>query len=74
MIDIEQPVGEEQAARLIGCKRTGLANLRKTGRGPRFYRVGWLIRYRPSDLREFIERNTHDPASAGKSDKVATAA
>ncbi len=48
---------EAEAARILHCTRSALRRWRLERRGPPFVRIGRLIRYRPSDLEEFIERN-----------------
>jgi hypothetical protein len=50
----QSPVDETGAAQLIGCAPRTLANWRSQHRGPRFIRVGRLIRYRVEDLQEFL--------------------
>ena len=60
-------VGEERAAELLGglSVRT-LQRWRQDSRGPRFVRVGRLIRYRPEDIAAFAEAGlragTHEAA------------
>jgi hypothetical protein len=48
------PVDETGAAEVIGCAPRTLANWRSQRRGPRFIRVGRLIRYRIEDLQEYL--------------------
>lgn len=45
----------EFAAEYLGIKIQTLANWRVEGRGPKFYRVGRLVRYRIEDLEAWIE-------------------
>jgi hypothetical protein len=47
-------VGSPTAAQIIGCAPRTLPNWRAQGRGPRFIRVGRLIRYRIADLEEYL--------------------
>jgi hypothetical protein len=49
-------VHEEVAAALLGCAAGTLANQRRAGNGPPFYRVSGRPTYRLRDLAEVIER------------------
>lgn len=55
-----------QAADYLGVKRTTLEAWRCRGGGPKFVKLGRLVKYRRSDLDEFIEArvrsNTSEPA------------
>ena len=47
------------AARLLGLSYIGLADMRRRGGGPPFYRVGRrAVRYRLGDLREWVAART----------------
>jgi len=50
------------AARLV-ISRSTLQSWRYTGRGPRWIKLGRLIRYRLSDVDAFLAANTRGPAS-----------
>ncbi len=54
-----QLLKEGEAAQRLTCKQSALRRMRREGRGPRFVRVGRLIRYRLSDLENFIEQNSY---------------
>jgi hypothetical protein len=56
-IDIEAAVYETEAARILGCTVACLRGWRQRKRGPAFIRIGRLVRYRPSELAEFMDRN-----------------
>ena len=45
------------ASEILGCAPRTLDNWRSQGRGPRFVRVGRLIRYRIADLDAYLEAN-----------------
>jgi hypothetical protein len=45
----------ETTARMLGIKKQQLAVLRLRGAGPRFLRVGRLVRYDIADVLEYIE-------------------
>lgn len=52
-------VGDEQAAVVLGVKETTLAVWRSTGRyNLPFFKVGRLVKYRISDLAEFLASRT----------------
>ncbi len=51
-------LNEGEVAQLLQCTKSALRRWRREGRGPRFVRLGRLIRYSPSDLEEFIEQNS----------------
>jgi len=59
------------AAAFLGCSDWTLAEWRCTGAGPRFVKVGRLVRYTPAALAEWIESHTgastseHDARKAG---------
>ncbi len=49
---------EGEVAQVLKCTTSALRRWRREGRGPRFVRVGRLIRYSKSDLEDFIEENS----------------
>ncbi len=48
---------QKDAARILGLSVRTLERHRLAGTGPRFARLGHLIRYRKNDLAEWIEAN-----------------
>jgi len=47
----EHGLDTHSAAQIIGCSQAVLYRLRKTGAGPRFYRIGKrLVRYSRADV------------------------
>jgi hypothetical protein len=44
----------EAVARILHCSVSILNKWRLLGKGPRFVRVGTLVRYRPADIQAFI--------------------
>ena len=52
----------KQAARYLSISTKWLANQRWQGTGPKFLRVGGAIRYRVSDLEQFLEEAVVRPA------------
>ncbi len=61
-----QILTETEVAEILRCTKAALRRWRREGRGPRFIRVGRLIRYRLSDVEEFLEKNasTQGPGPA----------
>ena len=48
----------KEAARKLGVSHRTLEDWRLTNRGPRFIKLGRLVRYRLSDLHDFMDRNS----------------
>lgn len=45
----------------LGLDSVGaLAQMRYRGTGPRFIKIGKLVRYRDSDIKEWLEQNVKD--------------
>lgn len=53
-----------EAAKALGLHPQTLANLRHSGRGPQFVKIGTAVRYSVAMLNEFIEANTRAPRAA----------
>lgn len=53
----------EETAEVLRISTSSLTKWRLVGRGPRFIRVGARVRYRPSDVTAFIERETRSSTS-----------
>jgi hypothetical protein len=51
-------VDEDAAAPILGTTPQALQHWRRMGRGPRYLRTIGRIRYRVSDLKEFLNRCT----------------
>ena len=58
---------EETAAELSVSKHT-LARWRQIGGGPRFTKIGALVRYRLSDLIKYVEAHVRDKTGGGEPD------
>lgn len=54
-----------EAANFLGLKPNTLAKWRVAGVGPLYVALGRAVRYRVSDLKLFIERNTRHSTSGG---------
>lgn len=64
----EPLIDEHEAAALIGVAPSTMNSWRVKRVGPRFVRVGRLVRYRPDDVRTFVESRlvgTSDQPKAG---------
>lgn len=48
---------QKEAAHILGLSVRTLERHRLAGTGPRYVRLGRLVRYRPQDLVEFVDRN-----------------
>ena len=48
---------EDETAVALSCTKAALRRWRRERRGPRWIKLGRLVRYRESDLEVFIERN-----------------
>lgn len=53
-----QLMTEDETARALKCTKAALRRWRRERRGPRYVKLGRLVRYRESDLEVFIEQNT----------------
>ena len=56
----------KQAARYLSISTKWLANQRWQGTGPKFIRVGGAVRYRVSDLEQFLEEAVVQPAGESR--------
>lgn len=54
----------KELAAYLGVAEQTLANWRYVGRGPRFYRVGQLVKYRRGDVDRWLEERAQDPEPA----------
>lgn len=68
---------ETQAAKILTVEVGTLRNWRVSGKGPRYTTIGRLIRYRPEDLKVFVEAglrlSTSDKRAPGKNSPRALA-
>ncbi len=55
---------ESETARRLGISVSGLRKWRRGGQGPRFIRLGRLIRYSVPDLEEWLVANRQEPDSS----------
>ncbi|MCK1580698.1 helix-turn-helix domain-containing protein [Bradyrhizobium sp. 168] len=66
MIDNERYYSPKGAAAYLRTSPSTLAKRRLYGTGPRYCRIGRAIRYRKSDLDEFMAANTVSSTSDSK--------
>lgn len=52
----------EEVAEYLGTSVEGLAQMRYRGNGPKFVKLGGgkIVRYRDSDIKEWLEENVKD--------------
>jgi predicted DNA-binding transcriptional regulator AlpA len=60
---VDQLVDQKTAAKLLSLSVRTLERHRVAGTGPRFARLGRLIRYRQNDLEEWIDSNLRNSTS-----------
>ena len=56
---------EEQVAQFLNCTKSALRRWRREGRGPRFVKIGRLVRYRQEHVEDFVNQNTVQAHLAG---------
>jgi len=71
MLPSDPLIDEVAGARILNCKVKTLQAWRSRGGGPRYVKVGSLVRYRKSDILEWIERRTVDSTSRTTPDTAA---
>jgi len=54
---------DKQAAEQIGCTFHALRKWRLLGKGPRYHKVGRLVRYAETDLAAYLDANRVQPAA-----------
>jgi hypothetical protein len=69
-VDQLQLFDQKTAAKLLGLSVRTLERHRVAGTGPRYVRLGRLVRYRQQDLADFVDRNVRTSTSE---DAAATA-
>jgi predicted DNA-binding transcriptional regulator AlpA len=63
--DLNMPSGlkdlidESALAARLGVSRSTLQSWRYSGRGPRFVKLGRMVRYRVADIDAYLSANTH---------------
>ena len=57
---------ESEVSEILRCTKAALRRWRREERGPRFIRVGRLIRYRLTDVDQFLESNASAQRAKGQ--------
>ena len=65
---IEEPVGAEEVAKMLGVTPRTVTRLAERGEIPGF-RVGKLWKFRPSDIKQYIERQIRQYREKPKDEK-----
>jgi predicted DNA-binding transcriptional regulator AlpA len=60
---MESLLSQKQAARILGISVRTLERHRVAGTGPRWARLGRLVRYRESDLTRWVDSNLRSSTS-----------
>jgi len=60
-MQITSAMDYQAAAAYIGCSAAALRQWKRVGNGPRYYKIGKLVRYRKSDLDVWLEERLVDP-------------
>ena len=60
----DRTVRETEAAEIVGAAVQTMRNNRHLGKGPPYLKLGKSVRYRVSDLIEYLEKHRIDPESA----------
>jgi predicted DNA-binding transcriptional regulator AlpA len=63
---MEELLDQKSAAKVLRLSVRTLERYRVAGTGPKFCRLGRLIRYRETDLREWIECSLHSSTSEAR--------
>ncbi|MBB3020842.1 excisionase family DNA binding protein [Microvirga lupini] len=61
----EDSLTTSQAAKYLGMSASYLAKARMDGTGPRFMKIGRSVRYRATDLDDFLRSCTRSSTSQG---------
>lgn len=56
----------KQAARLLGTTHKTLADWRYYGRGPRYVKLGRLVKYIEADLHAYMQDHLHETGGAAQ--------
>ena len=59
-------LNERETSQLLGCSVAALRKWRLLGKGPRYHKIGRLVRYAQADLLDFLNANRIDPAGGAQ--------
>ena len=62
---INHLVDERDAAKVLSCSVALLRKWRLLGKGPRYHKIGRLVRYAEADLADYLNANRVEPVAAG---------
>lgn len=65
-------INQKQAAHVLGVSVRTLERHRVAGTGPRWARLGKLVRYRQKDLAEWVEANLRNSTSEAANARAST--
>jgi len=65
-----QLLTEDETSKVLQCTKAALRRWRRERRGPRFVKLGRLIRYRESDLESFVDQATQNVQENRKFSKI----
>ncbi len=60
MTTLDTLLDSRQLADYLGCTTATIERLRSEGRGPRYCRVGRMVRYRGRDIADYLDNYTVD--------------
>lgn len=55
-----QLLTEAETSKVLQCTKAALRRWRRERRGPKFVRLGRLVRYRETDLEAFVDQSTEN--------------
>ena len=64
--DAPEVLSAKQAASYLGCSREHLARLRIRGTGPKFAKLGKMIRYRKTEIDKWLDEHERTQLSEVK--------
>jgi hypothetical protein len=67
---MENLLTESQASIVLNCSKAALRRWRRERRGPKYLKMGRLVRYRQSDLIAFIEHNSRGGSTGSSAGSI----
>lgn len=59
-------LNETEASEYLGCSVAALRKWRLLGKGPRYHKIGRLVRYSDADIAGYLEVNRVGPVGFGQ--------
>ena len=72
MTEVLDTLTEADLSAVLHCSKAALRRMRREGRGPRWTRVGRLIRYPKRWVHDFIEQNASSVTTMGAKERSCT--